>query len=101
MEDVVSQQAAEACHYLRSQIPIELQRPAVGIICGSGLHGLADVVISQPRHVLHYRDIPHFPLSTGNLDSSSAGNLKDDNMQQCRVMRDSFYLGFSKPIKDR
>ncbi len=73
MEDVVSQQAAEACHYLHSQIPIELQRPAVGIICGSGLHGLADVVISQPRHALHYRDIPHFPLSTGNLDSSSAG----------------------------
>lgn len=68
MKDLVSQQAAEACYYLRSQIPVELQRPAVGIICGSGLGGLADVVLPQPRKALHFKDIPHFPSSTGNPD---------------------------------
>ncbi len=67
MQDVVPQQAAEACHYLQSQIPIELQKPAIGIICGSGLGGLANVVLPHSRRALYYKDIPHFPSSTGKL----------------------------------
>ena len=71
MKDVVSQQAAEACQYLHSQVPVELQNPTIGIICGSGLGGLANVVLPLPRKHLYYRDIPHFPASTGKLDLSS------------------------------
>ena len=70
MKDVISQQAAEACQYLHSQVPVELQKPAIGIICGSGLGGLINVVLPQPRQALYYSDIPHFPVSTGKLDLS-------------------------------
>lgn len=38
-------------------------RPLVGIVCGSGLGGLADMLKDQV--VFNYRDIPNFPQSTG------------------------------------
>lgn len=38
-------------------------RPTVGIVCGSGLGGLAEM-IKDPQ-VFKYSDIPHFPRSTG------------------------------------
>lgn len=38
-------------------------RPVVGIVCGSGLGGLADMLKDQV--VFNYRDIPNFPQSTG------------------------------------
>lgn len=37
-------------------------RPRVGIVCGTGLGGLADYVINAD--VIHYSQIPHFPVST-------------------------------------
>jgi len=37
-------------------------RPKIGIICGSGLGGLADLLCDQD--VFPYAEIPHFPLST-------------------------------------
>lgn len=39
-------------------------RPKIGIICGSGLSGLADVLKDQ--EVIPYEDIPNFPVCTGN-----------------------------------
>lgn len=38
-------------------------RPKVGIVCGSGLGGLADMLKDQVA--FNYKDIPHFPQSTG------------------------------------
>lgn len=40
-------------------------RPTIGIICGSGLGGLADLV-DDPT-VVHYNEIPSFPISTGEM----------------------------------
>lgn len=42
------------------------QRPKVAIICGSGLGGLADLMADKT--VFPYRDIPNFPVSTGEFD---------------------------------
>lgn len=40
-------------------------RPKIGIVCGSGLGGLADDV--QDAEILPYSEIPTFPVSTGRL----------------------------------
>jgi purine nucleoside phosphorylase len=37
--------------------------PVVGIICGSGLGGLADAIADA--RAVDYKDIPGFPVSTG------------------------------------
>ncbi|XP_067143846.1 purine nucleoside phosphorylase-like isoform X2 [Centruroides vittatus] len=38
------------------------QRPDVGIICGSGMGGLADIL--ENKESFMYKDIPNFPVST-------------------------------------
>ncbi|KAI4235131.1 MAG: hypothetical protein L6R40_006530 [Gallowayella cf. fulva] len=60
----VFQNAHNAVHFIFEQLPADLQRPGLGIICGSGLGGLADTILSQPRHEIPYSTIPHFPLSS-------------------------------------
>ena len=41
-------------------------RPTIGIICGSGLGGLAeDLDNDKPKNVISYKDIPRFPKTTG------------------------------------
>ena len=40
-------------------------KPTVGIICGSGLGGLADTLEDQV--VIQYNQIPNFPQSTGKI----------------------------------
>ena len=60
-----SQQAAEALRYLQERLPPRLHQPIIAIICGSGLNGLADAVLPEPRFEIPYTDIPHFPPSTG------------------------------------
>ena len=43
-------------------------RPKIGIICGSGLGGLAeDLDTDKPKNVISYKDIPRFPQTTGML----------------------------------
>ena len=59
------QQASQALVYLQTKVPVRLHQPAVGIICGSGLSGLAESVLPEPRCEISYTDIPHFPPSTG------------------------------------
>jgi len=65
MEKDISRHAAEALRVIQDQLPQALQKPAVAIICGSGLGGLAESVIPHPRHELTYAEIPYFPRSTG------------------------------------
>lgn len=67
MNDSVSQHSEEALQYLKERIPSELDQPAVGIICGSGLGGLANFVLHQPRLEVQYQDIPYFPQCKGTL----------------------------------
>lgn len=58
--------ATEAARYLRTLVPSELKTPVVGIICGSGLGGLADSIHhDEARAEAAYVDIPHFPRVTG------------------------------------
>ena len=65
MENLVLQNAEEALAFVQAQLDPRLQNPSLGIICGSGLGGLADNIIPHPQHAIEYRDIPHFPQSTG------------------------------------
>ena len=37
--------------------------PLLGIVCGSGLGGLADIM--EESDMFEYKDIPGFPVSTG------------------------------------
>ncbi len=57
--------ATDTADHLRTFLPNELSRPVVGIICGSGLGGLADTLHQAPKFEIAYADIPHFPRSTG------------------------------------
>ena len=52
----------EATRYILSQLPVEYHNPRVGIICGSGLSYLGEVVENAVH--IPYADIPHFPSST-------------------------------------
>lgn len=65
MDDLVFQRSSDALQYLEQKLPPELRLPSVGIVCGSGLGGLAKTVIPQPRLEVNYTDIPHFPTSQG------------------------------------
>lgn len=40
-------------------------RPQIGVVCGSGLGGLVDIL--QETDAFDYKDIPHFPVSTGKI----------------------------------
>lgn len=68
------ERATETVQYIRSQLPEVLQQPKVGIICGSGLGGLADTIEAEPKVELSYSDIPHFPRSTGMSNTESKRN---------------------------
>ena len=65
MDKATSEQTVEALHYLQSKVPPNLHQPVIGVICGSGLDGLADAVLPNPRFEIPYMNIPHFPSSTG------------------------------------
>ena len=40
-------------------------RPKIGIICGTGLGGIAESV--ENKTTVEYKDIPGFPVSTGKF----------------------------------
>lgn len=58
-------QCVETANWIREQVPEALRSPEVGVICGSGLGGLADTVENDVRLDINYADIPNFPKSTG------------------------------------
>lgn len=53
------QKVKETVDYIESHVDF---KPEVGMILGSGLGRLAEEI--EVRHVLPYKDIPHFPVST-------------------------------------
>ena len=68
------EQVTECVGYLRERIHPSLHRPTTGIICGSGLGGLANAVLPSIQAEVAYQDIPHFPQSTGIIHLLSSGN---------------------------
>uniref|UniRef100_A0AAY4BMS3 Purine nucleoside phosphorylase n=1 Tax=Denticeps clupeoides TaxID=299321 RepID=A0AAY4BMS3_9TELE len=64
-------------------------RPLLGIVCGSGLGGLADLLKDQK--VMSYSEIPHFPQSTvqGHAGKLVFGSLKGT---PCVCMQGRFHL---------
>ncbi|EPX75248.1 purine nucleoside phosphorylase [Schizosaccharomyces octosporus yFS286] len=54
--------AMEARSYIIGQLPEELSKPRLAIICGSGLGTLA-ADLSEPKYEIAYHDIPHFHVS--------------------------------------
>ena len=69
--------ATATAQYIQISLPLSLRNPHVGIICGSGLGGLADTIHPEPKHEVAYTDIPHFPVSTG----MSTGNKICNNVR--------------------
>ena len=63
----VGQRAYESIKYLENVVPQELFAPRTGVICGSGLGGLATVIDQASCVEVAYHEIPHFPPTTGCL----------------------------------
>ncbi|CAF9906425.1 hypothetical protein IMSHALPRED_004202 [Imshaugia aleurites] len=98
MENATSQRIAEALHYLQAKVPPKLQQPIIGIICGSGLNGLAEAVLPEPRFETLYTDIPHFPPSTvqGHAGKLLFGVFEPDALPVVLMVgRIHFYEGHS------
>ena len=62
----LSRQVSKAVDFIQSQLHPNLHKPSIGIICGSGLGGLADIIERQSSCELKYEHIPFFPKSTGS-----------------------------------
>ncbi|XP_026169852.1 purine nucleoside phosphorylase-like [Mastacembelus armatus] len=71
-------------------------RPTLGIVCGSGLGGLAEMIKDQ--QVFKYRDIPNFPQSTvhGHTGQLVFGTLKG---KPCVCMQGRFHLYEGYPVQ--
>ena len=81
----------ESADYIAGRIH---HKPAIGIILGSGLGGLVDVI--EEKEVIPYEEIPNFPQSTvaghaGNLVIGKIGNQIVAAMQG----RFHYYEGFT------
>lgn len=76
----------EARDFIEEELPF---LPEVGLILGSGLGVLAEA-LDDPT-VIHYEEIPHFPLSTveGHAGELVAGNL---NGKRVIIMKGRFHL---------
>jgi purine-nucleoside phosphorylase len=85
------EQVLESAGYIRAITP---QQPTLGIILGSGLGGLVDVM--EDKTVIPYCEIPHFPQSTV---PGHAGNLVIGRIGQTTVVamqgRFHYYEGYS------
>lgn len=69
------ERAIETCEFLRLKLSPGLSHPRVAIVCGSGLGGLAQTVNKGLTQTWEYKDVPNFPISTG--ESTSFGVEKD------------------------
>ena len=66
MNNVISQHVVVALDTLLGLLPSNLQRPKLGVICGSGLGGLAETVQAHSSWEISYDKIPHFPTCQGH-----------------------------------
>ncbi|KAI9741864.1 MAG: hypothetical protein M1834_000252 [Cirrosporium novae-zelandiae] len=90
--------AKETQRAIEAKLPPELRKPEVGVICGSGLGGLADLVHSELKVEINYSDLIHFPVSTvpghaGKLVFAFLGQRRKPAVLM--VGRTHFYEGHS------
>eukprot|EP01135_Chromosphaera_perkinsii_P005599 Nk52_evm13s355 gene=Nk52_evmTU13s355 len=80
-------------NFIKAKLRNEM-KPIIGIICGSGLGGLADTV--EDQKVLHYNEIPSFPVSTvpGHAGRLVFGKIGGKHVM-CMQGRFHFYEGYS------
>ncbi|KAJ3413649.1 hypothetical protein HDV05_007717 [Chytridiales sp. JEL 0842] len=85
----------QSVDYLVSKLPQNLQKIQVGIICGSGLGGLAET-LEGPLVEIEYKDIPNFAVSTvaGHAGKLVFGFLSG-KPTVCMVGRKHAYEGHS------
>jgi len=90
-EQAYSDKLAEARNYLVEHVTA---LPELGVILGSGLGALADLV--EEKVVIPYKDIPHFPISTVE---GHAGQLVFGKVEGRKVVvmqgRFHFYEGYT------
>lgn len=86
---------SEVVSSLRTKLPAALQHPALAVVCGSGLAGLADLL--EDRVDVPYSEIPGFAESTvvGHKSMLSFGTLSGVSVV-CQAGRFHFYEG--KPL---
>ena len=81
----------EAVNFIKKKYP---HKPQYGIILGTGLGALVDDI--DIEHIINYKEIPHFPISTVE---SHSGRLIFGKLQQKRVIvmqgRFHYYEGYS------
>ncbi|XP_024136225.1 purine nucleoside phosphorylase isoform X1 [Oryzias melastigma] len=97
MSDFASCGSYEECSATADWLRAHTQvRPKVGIVCGSGLGGLAEM-LKDPQ-VFKYSDIPNFPSSTvhGHAGQLVFGTLKG---KPCVCMQGRFHLYEGYPIQ--
>jgi len=82
----------EAAQYIKSVI--NDFKPEIGLILGSGLHGVADKI--DTKYVIQYKDIPNFLVSTapGHEGKLIFGTLGGKNVV-CMSGRFHYYEGYS------
>jgi purine-nucleoside phosphorylase len=82
---------AEAARYVQSQTALQ---PRVGVVLGSGMGGLADMIEGQVS--IPYKDIPGWPQSTvhGHAGRLVIGTLEGQTVI-CQQGRAHFYEGYS------
>ncbi|XP_015587700.1 purine nucleoside phosphorylase isoform X2 [Cephus cinctus] len=80
----------ESAQYLLERVPI---KPKIGIICGSGMGNIADLVTN--RLIFPYEDVPHFPVSTvhGHVGQLVFGYLEGIPVM-CMQGRFHYYEGY-------
>ena len=66
--------ATEAAAFLQSRLPEIVRTPQIGVICGSGLGQLSQIVESISKVQIPYRDIPNFPQTSGSQPQSFPTN---------------------------
>ncbi|KAJ3054135.1 hypothetical protein HDU99_007838 [Rhizoclosmatium hyalinum] len=84
-----------AANWIKARLPPAMKTVEVGIICGSGLGGLADT-LEAPRVEFEYKDIPNFAVSTvsGHAGKLVFGYLSG-KATVCMVGRKHLYEGHS------
>ncbi|KAK9239663.1 nucleoside phosphorylase domain-containing protein [Lipomyces kononenkoae] len=90
----LTERATAVINLIQEWVPAELHYPKVAVICGSGLHHLADALNISPRAEIPFSDLPYFPLPTvdghiGKLVFGYFGTVPT----VCMVGRIHFYEG--------
>ncbi|KAK9464919.1 nucleoside phosphorylase domain-containing protein [Lipomyces arxii] len=94
IDTTLTERATVVVDYIRDRVPAELHKPQVAVICGSGLHHLADALTASPQAEIAFSDLPYFPLTTvdghaGKLVFGYFGHVP----AVCMVGRIHFYEG--------